>query len=33
MVEKNLPQEPTNLITDKCDVIIRGIRRTVLKID
>lgn len=33
MVEKKTLQEPTNLITDKCDVVIRGIRRTVLKID
>ena len=33
MVEKKTPPEPTNLITDKCEVIIRGIRRTVLKID
>ena len=33
MVEKKTPPEPTNLITDKCEVVIRGIRRTVLKID
>lgn len=33
MVEKKTPPEPTNLITDKCDIIIRGIGRTILKID
>ena len=33
MVKKKRPKEPNNPITDKCDVIIRGIRRTDLKID
>ena len=38
MVAKKPPQEPDNPITDKgtpikCDVIIRGIRRTILEVD
>jgi len=33
MVTKKPPKEPDNPITDKCDVIIHGIRRTILKIN
>ena len=29
---KQPPQEPINTITDKCDILMLGIRRTVLKI-
>jgi hypothetical protein len=32
MIAQKPPQEPTNIITTDCDVVVRGIRRTVLKI-
>lgn len=32
MTVKKPPQEPANTITDKCDILMLGIRRTVLKI-
>jgi hypothetical protein len=32
MTVKQPPQEPANTITGECDIIMLGIRRTVLKI-
>jgi len=32
MTAKQPPQEPANTITDKCDISMLGIRRTILKI-
>ena len=32
MTVKKPPQESANTITDKCDILMLGIRRTVLKI-